>query len=164
MKRRVLFLCATDGVLSPMAEAFLQHIDSRNFEAFSASTSEQVHPLSVDVMKEVGIDLRQRVPKNFDELKDESFDFVITLGEPTLKQYFVRAGDSLQWKFENPLSVSNELEVQRRAFRSVRDQIAQRLRLFDIVQIRPSSLQKEPASPIPGRFELVDPPRSPEIY
>jgi len=72
LKLRVLFLCATNGLHSPMAEALLGRMDSQHFEAVSAGTS---------------------------------------------------CG-----------------RVQLRAFRIVRDQIAQRLRLFVIVHVRQRTL------------------------
>jgi len=121
-----------------MAEALLRHIDSRNFEAFSAGTiGQQVHPLSIEVIKEVGIDLGQKTPRVVDEFRNELFDFVITLDEATAMQNTVTAVETVHWKFDNPLGVSNDPMMQRRSFRTVRDQIAQRLRLFAIVHVRP---------------------------
>jgi protein-tyrosine-phosphatase len=122
-----------------MAEALLHHIDSRNFEAFSAGLScGQVHPLAMEVMKEIGIDLSGKSPKSLPEMKDEVFDFVITLDGITAGlDHSLTTADTVHWTFEDPLAVSNDVQLQRRAFRALRDQIAQRLRLFDIVHIRP---------------------------
>ena len=59
MKLKVLFLCATNGVQSPMAEALLTMLDSVHFEAASAGVQRGgMHPFAVEVMKEIGIDLR----------------------------------------------------------------------------------------------------------
>ena len=119
-----------------MAEALLRHIDSTNFAAFSASIAGQrAHPLSVEVMKEIGIDLGPR--KSLDELRGQPFDFVITLDETGARQnYATLAVETVHWKFENPLTVSEDLIAQRRSFQSVRDQIAQRIRLLAIVHAR----------------------------
>jgi protein-tyrosine-phosphatase len=127
-----------------MAEALLRHIDSRNFEAFSAGiASQQVHPLSIEVMKEIGVDLTHRIPKTLAELKDEVFDFVITLdGATSGLDHSLTTAETVHWTFENPLAVSSDPELQRRAFRALRDQIAQRLRLFDIVHVRPGVSEK----------------------
>ena len=140
MKRRVLFLCATNGLHSPMAEALLRHIDPLNFEAVSAGIScGQVHPFSIQVMNEIGVDLTHKKTRCVEELSDEPFDFVITLDEATATlRYPVNAPELVHWRFENPLAVSTDPELQLRAFRSVRDQIAQRLRLFTIVHVRPA--------------------------
>jgi protein-tyrosine-phosphatase len=127
-----------------MAEALLRLIDSRNFEAFSAGLSCQpVHPLSLEVMNEIGIDLSQKTPRAVEEARDEVFDFVIILDETVpSQQHRLTAAETVHWKFENPLTVSSEPELQRRAFRAVRDQIAQRLRLFVIVHVRPTIAER----------------------
>jgi protein-tyrosine-phosphatase len=127
-----------------MAEALLRLIDSGNFEAISAGvTAQPLHPLSIEVMKEIGIDLSLKNPRTVEEILDGVFDFVITLDE-TARSHSSRltAVETVHWKFDNPLAVSSEPDIQRRAFRSVRDQIAQRLRLFAIVHVRPSAAER----------------------
>jgi protein-tyrosine-phosphatase len=133
-----LFLCETNGLHSPIAEALLARIDSEHFEAISAGTSRgRLHPLAVEVMNEVGIDLSGKVPKRVQELPDEKFDYVITLDESTARTYRCpRHSETIHWKVDDPVAVSSEPEKQLRAFRMVRDQIAQRLRLFVIVHVR----------------------------
>lgn len=136
---KVLFLCATNGLHSAMAEALLNRIDSEHFEALSAGASRgRLHPLTVEVMKEVGIDLSQRAPQNVQDLRDDKFDVAITLDEISMRVFpnFHRA-ETLHWKFDDPVAASNDPERQLRAFRMVRDQISQRLRLFVTVHSRP---------------------------
>src|SRR5262245_25247051 len=66
------------------AEALLRRIDSEHFEALSAGPSPGgLHPLTVEVMNEIGIDLTQNIPRCLEQLTDETFDYVITLGERT---------------------------------------------------------------------------------
>ena len=139
LKRKVLFLCETNGLHSPIAEALLARIDSEHFEAISAGTSRgRLHPLAVEVMNEVGIDLSGKVPKRVQELSDEKFDYVITLDESAARTYrSPQQSETIHWKVDDPVAISSEPEKQLRAFRMVRDQIAQRLRLFVIVHVRP---------------------------
>jgi arsenate reductase len=55
---RVLFVCAENSVQSPMAEALLNATDSTHFETTSVGLEAgQIHPFTVDVMKDIGIDL-----------------------------------------------------------------------------------------------------------
>ena len=90
-------------------------------------------------MNEIGVDLSQKIPRAVEEVRDEVFDFVIILDETVASQHHrLTAAETVHWKFENPLTVSSEPELQRRALRAVRDQIAQRLRLFAIVHVRPT--------------------------
>jgi arsenate reductase len=136
---KVLFLCATNSLHSAMAEALLSRIDSKHFEALSAGVSRgRLHPYTVEVMKEVGIDLSQRAPQNAEDLKDDNFDLAITLDEISRRVFpnFHRA-ETVHWKLDDLVAVSKDPERQLRAFRMVRDQIAQRLRLFVTVHARP---------------------------
>jgi arsenate reductase len=137
-----------------MAEALLRHIDPRNFEAYSAGAScQQVHPLAIEAMKEIGLDLGKK-PKPLDALHDEAFDFVVTFDDDAaVRSRSITALERVHWNFEDPRRVSNDPEIARRAFRSVRDQITQRLRLFVIVNVRPvvserTRLVESPANPL----------------
>src|SRR5262249_2101446 len=136
LKHRVLLLCTT-GLLSSMAEGLLRRIDSEHFEATSAGISSGLlHPFSVDVMDEMGVDLSRKPPQRAQELTDEGFDYVITLDEPPARAYGnCQRAETIHWKFDDPIA-SSDPEQQLRAFRMVRDQIAQRLRLFVIVNLR----------------------------
>jgi protein-tyrosine-phosphatase len=138
LKRKVLFLCETNGLYSPIAEAFLGRIDSEHFEAVSAGNScGLLHPLAVEVMKEVGIDLSGRIPRRVQELASDKFDYVIALDESTARAYRNwQRTETIHWRVDDPVAMSKEPEKQLRAFRLVRDQIAQRLRLFVIVHVR----------------------------
>jgi protein-tyrosine-phosphatase len=131
-----------------MAEALLRHIDSKNFEAVSATqSSQELHPLSIEIMNEVGVDLDHARPAIIDDLRGQTFDFMITLDETAAgQQHPVTALDTAHWKLGSPLTLSSEQEVQepqRRALRSIRDQIAQRLRLFAIVHTRENFLSSQ---------------------
>jgi len=138
LKRTVLFLCETNGLHSPIAEALLARIDSEHFEAISAGTSRgRLHPLAVEVMQEVGIDLTGKIPRRVQELADQKVDYVITLDESARTYPNSQHAETIHWKVDDPVAISSEPEKQLRAFRMVRDQIAQRLRLFVIVNVRP---------------------------
>ena len=137
MKFRVLFLCANNGVQSPMAEALLNRLDSKNFEALSAGIDcGPVHPLTVEVMKEIGIDLEGKITKTTQDLIDRRFDFVITLCERArLECATFHEAERVHWQFEDPLAPLDHTK-RKRAFQSLRDQVAQRVRLFALVQVR----------------------------
>jgi len=137
MKLRVLFLCATNSVESPVAEALLDGLDSAHFEAFSAGIERgETHPLTVEVMKEIGIDLGDRVGKALQDVLNSHFDFVITLSDRVRSECLeFPEGELVHWQFDNPLEVSPP-DIRKRMFRSLRDQIAQRIRLFALVQTR----------------------------
>ena len=117
----------------------LNRIDSKNFEAVSAGTSRgRLHPLTVEVMKEVGVELSQKARKHVVDFRDEKFDFVIALDESSAgASQNTEHTQAIHWRIDKPASIDpDEPEKQLRVFRMVRDQIAQRLRLFVIVHVR----------------------------
>jgi protein-tyrosine-phosphatase len=138
MKIKVLFLCATNGIHSVMAEALLRRIDSEHFEAASAAIEAgQVHPLTIEVMKEVGLNLENKIPTPIEALGNRVFDFVITLCNRAKTDCpELLAAKRIHWRLDDPLR-SSDVERQRRDFRTLRDQITHRLHLFVLVQVRP---------------------------
>jgi arsenate reductase len=121
-----------------MAEELLKRIDSQNFEAQSAGAScEGLHPCAVEVMKEIGIDLGKKTPRLLQAIPEAQFDYIITLDDTTGRRFqnFQHA-ETIHWKIDDPLVRSKDAAEQLRRFRAVRDQLAQRLRLFVIVNVR----------------------------
>ena len=137
MKLRVLFLCSTNGVQSPMAEALLKGLDFEHFEVTSAGINRgEMHPLTVEVMKEIGIDLQDIATKSVDDVRHLTFDIVITLSD--LARFHCpkfRQAEVVHWTLDDPLLVPDRVK-QKRMFYILRDQIAQRARLFVLVQAR----------------------------
>jgi protein-tyrosine-phosphatase len=150
LKRKVLFLCETNGVHSPIAEALLNRIDPEHFEAKSAGIAYgRLHPLVVEVMNEIGIDLKAKAPRRLQELGDGRFDYIISLDQNAARSCPSREHTELiHWKVDDPVAMTSDPEKQLRAFRMVRDQIAQRLRLFVIVHVRPQIPPAAPAASI----------------
>src|SRR5262245_17496759 len=143
MKIRVLFLCATNGVQSPIAEALLKRLDSVHFDVTSAGLNcGDMHPLAIEVMKDIGVDLEGRVPKGMHEVSNLRFDFVITVCDRARVAcpQFPKA-ELAHWRFDDPLAAMEETK-RKRLFQSVRDQIAHRVRLFALVQVRSASVEK----------------------
>ena len=137
MKFRVLFLCATNGVQSPIAEALLAAMDPEHFEAFSAGIERgEMHPFTIEVMKEIDIDLQGRGTRSVDDVQHLTFDTVITLCDRArfLCPKFTQA-EVLHWRFDDPLLVSDRVK-QKRMFHVLRDQITQRIRFFTLVYAR----------------------------
>ena len=64
-KQSVLFLCTGNSCRSQMAEALLRERAGDRFEAFSAGTEPKgIHPLTIQVLKEMGIDTSKLRSKN----------------------------------------------------------------------------------------------------
>ena len=79
-RKTVLFICTANAVRSQMAEALVNHFLKDKWVAFSAGFMPMaVHPMVVQVMKEIGVDHTLQKAKHLDRFKDFTFDKVITL-------------------------------------------------------------------------------------
>lgn len=134
LKRRVLFLCTGNSARSQMAEAWLRHVADAWFDVHSAGTmpNDAIHSLAVQTMAEAGVDISTRRPKHVRVYLDEPWDFIITVCDRAKERCPVFPGDSerIHWSFDDPADATGSEEERLRVFRRVRDEIAQRIRLF----------------------------------
>lgn len=79
-KKRVLFLCTGNSARSQMAEGLLRQMADDRFEVYSAGTQPKgMHPRSVEVMNEIGIDISKHTSKDVSGFVNDKFDYVITV-------------------------------------------------------------------------------------
>jgi len=81
--RTFIFACIHNAGRSQMSAAFFnQHVDPLKAHAISAGTqpAEHVHPVVVDVMREVGINLANAKPKKLTEELARGAEMLITMG------------------------------------------------------------------------------------
>jgi arsenate reductase len=78
----VLFVCLHNAGRSQMSEALFARAAEGRHEGRSAGTEpgERVHPEVVEVMDELGIDLRDRTPRELREADARWADIVVTMG------------------------------------------------------------------------------------
>lgn len=130
-KRRVLFLCTGNSARSQMAEGLVNHFLGDRWQAFSAGTAPAgfVHPLAIEAMRELGIDISQHRSKGVDELREASFDLVITLcsGAAENCPVWLGGGERLHMGFADPAAQSTAGRGELAAFRCVRDAIREKV-------------------------------------
>lgn len=131
-KPRVLFLCTANSCRSQMAEGFLRAAAEESFEAFSAGSEPTcVHPMAIEAMREVGIDISVQRSKSVSIFDGWSFDFVITVCEGEACPFFTgEIGMRLAWSFEDPAEASGTDDEVLGVFRKVRDDIEDSVKLF----------------------------------
>jgi len=135
---RVLIVCTHNAARSQMAEALLRWMAGDGVEVHSAGTEPtQVHPLTVRVLEEMGINASGLRAKSVEEFRGQAFDYVITVCDQARERcpYFP-GGEHIHWSFPDPSAVEGSEEERLEAFRQVRDAIAQRLRLWLSVTLR----------------------------
>jgi arsenate reductase len=130
IKKRVLFLCTGNSARSQMAEGLLRNLAGDKFEVVSAGTTPKgLHPRSVEVMKEIGIDVSQQTSKDVMQFLNEKFDYVITVCDRAKQQCPIFPGaEPIHWGFDDPAEAPQDKQLD--TFRRVRNEILQRLRLF----------------------------------
>jgi len=127
--KRVLFLCAHNSARSQMAEGFLRAIAGERLEIQSAGTrATRVHPLAIEVMREVGIDIAQQASKSVDDV-GEGWDVVVTVCDASCPVP-PRSGLKLRWKLPDPAAAGGAKTERVQVFRGVRDAIEKRVRLL----------------------------------
>ena len=129
-KKRVLFLCTGNSARSQMAEGLMRQMAGNQFDVFSAGTHPKgLHPRSVAVMNEIGIDISRQTSKDVSTFINDKFDYVITVCDRAKQQCPVFPGaQPIHWGFDDPAEAP--LDQQLEHFRRIRDEIRQRLRLF----------------------------------
>ncbi|MER7369973.1 arsenate reductase ArsC [Nonomuraea wenchangensis] len=81
-KPSVLFVCVHNAGRSQMAAGWLTHLAAGRIEVRSAGSApaDQVNPIAVEAMREVGIDITGEQPKVLTMDAVQSSDAVITMG------------------------------------------------------------------------------------
>jgi arsenate reductase (thioredoxin) len=78
----VLFVCLHNAGRSQMSQALFERAAGGRHRALSAGTTpaEHVHPVVVEVMQELGIDLSDRCPQLLTQELAEQADVIVTMG------------------------------------------------------------------------------------
>jgi len=125
-KTKVLFICTHNSARSQMAEGYLSARYGDRYEAFSAGTEPtRVHPMAVEVMREIGIDISAHRPKLLDVFQGAGMDIVITVcdSDRGICPFFPGAKEEIHRSFPDPAGLAGSDEEIRAGFRRVRDEI-----------------------------------------
>jgi len=125
----VVFLCRANSARSQIAEGWLRALSGARIAARSAGTHPAtLHPLAVQVMAEVGIDIGYQQAKHVDTLAGLASAVVVTVCDIAREEcaVWLRAATQLHWSIADPVAVEGEDE-RLRAFRAVRDEVRERV-------------------------------------
>jgi arsenate reductase len=135
VKQRVLFLCTGNSARSQMAEALLNMLGGDRFEAYSAGLEPKgVHPMTLEVLREAGIDPAKLVSKHMKEFfGKQTFQYLITVCDQADKNCpttWPGVQHRLHWSFSDPAAVVGTREEELSAFRKIRDEIEKRIKAW----------------------------------
>ena len=130
-KPSVLFLCVHNAGRSQIGAGWMRHLAGEAIQVYSAGSSpaEQINPIAVEAMSEIGIDIKNQQPKKWTDEIVREVDVIISMG----------CGDTcpvypgkryIDWKIEDP--AGQEIEI----IRIVRDQIKKHVQEL-IVELLP---------------------------
>ena len=127
MKPLVLILCTGNSCRSHLAEGLLRAAAGDLLEVASAGSKPAgyVHPLSVEVMQELGIDISSHHSKHMDEFLSKDVETVITVcgNADQACPMFPGQRNRHHWGFDDPAHATGSREEQLVVFRRVRDEI-----------------------------------------
>lgn len=131
----VLFVCVHNAGRSQMAAGFLLALGEGRIEVRSAGSmpGNQINPVAVEVMAEVGIDIAGEQPKKLTDDAVVAADVVITMGCGDECPYF--AGKRYEdWVLEDPAGQGID------SVRPIRDEIKTRVEaLIASLEVAPTS-------------------------
>jgi arsenate reductase len=124
--KKVLFICIHNSAPSQMAEGLLNCLYGDRYQAFSAGVRPgRVHPLAIDVMAEIGIDISHHRSKSIEEVMESFYDSVVTLCDDARESCPIYPGGAelRHHPFEDPSTFDSTPEELVNKFREVRDRI-----------------------------------------
>jgi arsenate reductase len=123
----VLILCTGNSCRSHMAEGILRHAAGDLFEVASAGSKPAgyVHPKSIAVLAELGIDISRHTSKHMNEFLTRNVHTVITVcgNADQACPLFPGQVNRYHWGFVDPAHATGTEEEVLAVFRTVRDQI-----------------------------------------
>ncbi len=123
----VLILCTGNSCRSHMAEGILRSAARGRINVQSAGSKPAgyVHPIAIQVMAEIGIDVSWHRSKPLSEFLNEKIETVITVCDNAAQACPIFPGqvNRHHWAFYDPARAEGSAEEKLQAFRQVRDEL-----------------------------------------
>jgi ArsR family transcriptional regulator, arsenate/arsenite/antimonite-responsive transcriptional repressor / arsenate reductase (thioredoxin) len=130
---RILFVCTHNSARSQMAEGMLRVWGGNQVQSFSAgSEPKPIHAFAIQVMEEKNIDIQEQRSKGLDVFAQEPFDYVITVCDRARENCptFPSKPIQIHWSIPDPSLVEGSEDARLVAFRSVADELSERIHFF----------------------------------
>ncbi len=131
MTKSVLFLCTGNSCRSHMAEGLTNHFLGEQWRAHSAGTEPAgyVHPLAIQALAELDIDISHHRSKTTDMFKEMPLDLVVTVCDDAAENCPIWLGEGrvLHMSFPDPAKAEGTDDEKLVVFRQVRDDIRNKL-------------------------------------
>lgn len=128
---RLYFLCIQNRCRSQIAEAFARHYGGEHIIAESAGLETgDIHPYTIEVMKEVGIDISSKQSKMIDMKTFMQSKVIVKLCEQVNKKCPIVpfAIKNVQWDIADPLTPIGRVEDVRAARDEIHSKVLELLK------------------------------------
>ena len=133
MRQKVLFLCTGNSCRSQMAEGWLKQLAGDRYDVYSAGIEAHgKNPRAIAVMDESGVDISGQQSEVLRLELLEKIDLLVTVcghADQFCPDLPVRCRKE-HWPFDDPAKAEGSEDQVLVEFRSVRDQIKQRIEQF----------------------------------
>ncbi len=134
VKPTVLILCTGNSCRSHMAEGILRAAagDLLDVQSAGSKPAGYVHPMAIEVLREIGIDISSHTSKHMNDFLDRPVHTVITVCGNADQACPMYPGQVHRhhWGFNDPAHATGSEEEIRGEFRRVRDEIAMVFRAY----------------------------------
>ena len=126
-KPLILILCTGNSCRSHIAEGILQEVagDVLNVQSAGSDPAGFVHPLAINVLADIGIDISANSSKHMNEFLSSEVETVITVCDNADQACpsFPGQANRHHWPFPDPAKAEGTKEEIRKIFEKVRDDI-----------------------------------------
>lgn len=129
---RVLFVCHSNAVCSPIAEALLKHLAADRYQVMSAGIQPtETDPKALDALQRLGVSTEGLLSKGLEAVEEQYFDIVISLCEQAeAAAGTIPAGQFMAWHFDGACCDSPQQAAK------LVHEIFERIKLLVLVQDR----------------------------
>jgi len=127
----LIFLCVANSARSQMAEGLARATAPAGWRIHSAGSEPAVvHPLAIETMREIGIDISSHRSKGIDAVPLAEADFIITLCAAEVCPAVSGGAQRIHWPLPDPAAQGEMIRYQVDAFQNTREEIKRRLDAF----------------------------------
>lgn len=128
---RLIFVCVANSARSQIAEALARVSAPEGWEIFSAGSNPGLmHPLAVEVMSEMDIDISDHRSKSLGDVPMDDADVVVTLCAEEVCPAIPDGTSHMHWPLLDPVTQGDTVRHQFDAFRTTRDDLKSRIDEF----------------------------------
>lgn len=130
MKKKVLFLCTGNSCRSQIGEGLMRHLAGDRYDVYSAGVEpSRIHPMSILVMNEIGIDISQQSSDDVSDYLNSGIDIVISVCDHAAQTCPTFPGnvERIHWGLKDPFHGWDVDESKLPDYRQTREDLKQRI-------------------------------------